>query len=188
MASVFLEAEAELQPHLEVVDPAVADVAADLRDLEPVEVAERPARAGDRVADRGVDAVGRRPDDLADGVDVVAHARVLAEGRVRHPIAYGPTVPAVAVVTDSTSYLPRELVAARGIREVSLYVSDGAAQRRELDVSDYARFYDDLRPARDLPTTSQPSVGDFTAVYEPLLAAGDDVVSVHISGGISGTV
>jgi len=97
-------------------------------------------------------------------------------------------VPGVAVVTDSTSYLPRELVAARGIREVSLYVSDGAAQRRELDVSDYARFYDDLRTARDLPTTSQPSVGDFTAVYEPLLAAGDDVVSVHISGGISGTV
>jgi DegV family protein with EDD domain len=97
-------------------------------------------------------------------------------------------VPAVAVVTDSTSYLPRDVVAARGIHEVSLYVRDGGGQRRELDISDYARFYEDLRGATDLPTTSQPSIGDFTAVYEPLAATGCDVVSVHISGGISGTV
>jgi DegV family protein with EDD domain len=96
-------------------------------------------------------------------------------------------VPGVAVVTDSTSYLPRDLAAARGVHEVSLYVSDGAGQRRELDISDYARFYADLRAATDLPTTSQPSIGDFEAVYEPLVAAGDDVVSVHISAGISGT-
>jgi DegV family protein with EDD domain len=97
-------------------------------------------------------------------------------------------VPGVAVVTDSTSYLPRDLVAARAIHEVSLYVSDGGGQRRELDISDYARFYADLRVATDLPTTSQPSIGDFETVYEPLAAAGGDVVSVHISGGISGTV
>jgi DegV family protein with EDD domain len=97
-------------------------------------------------------------------------------------------VPAVAVVTDSTSYLPRDVVAALGIHEVSLYVSDGDTQRRELDIDDYARFYADLRDATGVPTTSQPSIGDFTAVYEPLLADGRDVVSVHISGGISGTV
>jgi DegV family protein with EDD domain len=97
-------------------------------------------------------------------------------------------VPGVAVVTDSTSYLPRELVAARDIHEVSLYVSDGAGQRRELDISDYARFYEDLRTTDQLPSTSQPSIGDFAAVYAPLAAAGRDVVSVHISGGISGTI
>src|SRR6185312_12915926 len=94
----------------------------------------------------------------------------------------------VAVVTDSTSYLPRDMVAANGIHEVSLYVRDGSGPRRELEISDYGRFYDDLRGAADLPTTSQPSIGDFTAVYAPLVAAGSDVVSVHISGGISGTV
>ena len=97
-------------------------------------------------------------------------------------------MPAVAVVTDSTSYLPRDLVAANGIHEVSLYVSDGTAQRRELEIADYARFYADLRDAARLPTTSQPSIGDFAAVYAPLAAAGQDVVSIHISGGISGTV
>src|SRR6202022_4110940 len=40
----------------------------------------------------------------------------------------------------------------------------------------------------DLPTTSQPSIGDFLAVYEPLLDAGNDVVSIHLAGGMSGTV
>jgi DegV family protein with EDD domain len=97
-------------------------------------------------------------------------------------------MPDVAVVTDSTSYLPRELVAAHSIHEVSLYVHDGGGQRRELDIDDYARFYSDLRTAATLPSTSQPSIGDFAAVYAPLLAAGRDVVSIHISGGISGTV
>jgi fatty acid kinase fatty acid binding subunit len=97
-------------------------------------------------------------------------------------------MPHVAVVTDSTSYLPAELVAARDIQVVSLYVNDGGGQRREADIDDYAAFYEQLATARELPTTSQPSIGDFLAVYEPLAAAGREIVSVHISGGISGTL
>ena len=38
-----------------------------------------------------------------------------------------------------------------------------------------------------MPSTSQPSVGDFLAVYEPLLDGGADIVSIHLSAGISGT-
>ena len=49
-------------------------------------------------------------------------------------------------------------------------------------------FYRRLRSADRLPTTSQPSIGDFLEVYEPLVDEGLEVVSVHISGGISGTV
>jgi len=94
----------------------------------------------------------------------------------------------VAIVTDSTHYTARELIAAAGVREVSLYVRDGAQTRRENDVTDYDAFYAGLREADELPTTSQPSIGDFVAAYEPLLAAGSDVVSIHLSGGISGTV
>src|ERR687886_1589038 len=97
-------------------------------------------------------------------------------------------MPEVAVVCDSTSYLPRDLLAAHGIHEVSLYVSDGGGQRRELDIADYGRFYAELRSAGELPTTSQPSIGDFVAAYAPHAEAGRDIVSVHISGGISGTV
>jgi DegV family protein with EDD domain len=97
-------------------------------------------------------------------------------------------MPDVAVVTDTTHYLPAELVAQRGVREVSLYVRDGDRQQREADISDLDAFYDGLRAASSLPTTSQPSIGDFLAVYEPLVQEGRDVVSIHISGGISGTV
>jgi DegV family protein with EDD domain len=97
-------------------------------------------------------------------------------------------MPDVAVVTDTTHYLPRETVAELAVGEVSLYVNDGERQEREADIVDFAAFYDGLRTAATLPTTSQPSIGDFLAVYEPLLAAGRDIVSIHISGGISGTV
>jgi DegV family protein with EDD domain len=94
----------------------------------------------------------------------------------------------VAVVTDTTHYLPRELVEANEIHEVSLYVNWPDAQERDSAMGTFDGFYDRLRSARELPTTSQPSVGDFLAVYEPLLAEGKDIVSIHLSGGISGTV
>jgi DegV family protein with EDD domain len=98
-------------------------------------------------------------------------------------------VPPVAIVTDTTAYLPREVVEANQITLVSLYINwAGERTERESDITDIDAFMDELRAGEQLPTTSQPSVGDFIAAYEPLLAEGRDVVSVHISGGISGTV
>ena len=95
----------------------------------------------------------------------------------------------IAVVSDSTGYLPADLVAANRLHLVSLYVVFGGDRTvPETEITDYAGFFEELRAAEHLPTTSQPSVGDFIAAYEPLLAAGDDVISIHISGGISGTV
>src|SRR5919109_1751640 len=94
----------------------------------------------------------------------------------------------VAVVTDSTSYLPPELIQRDGIHVVPLYVVfEGNRTVPEVEITDYPAFFEELRSAEKLPTTSQPSVGDFTAVFEPLLAEGGEVVSVHISGGLSGT-
>src|ERR1700712_722851 len=93
----------------------------------------------------------------------------------------------VRVVSDSTHYFPPEAVAALRLETVSLSVHRAEASEREIDITDSAAFYDSLRGGADLPTTSQPSIGDFLAVYEPLLAAGDDVVSIHISGAVSGT-
>jgi DegV family protein with EDD domain len=98
-------------------------------------------------------------------------------------------MPNVAVVSDTTAYLPTAVVAEHGIELVSLYVNFGPDRTiPESEIDDYDQFFEELRSAERLPTTSQPSVGDFVAVYEPLLAAGRDVVSIHISGGISGTV
>jgi DegV family protein with EDD domain len=94
----------------------------------------------------------------------------------------------VAVVTDSTSYLPPELIERHGIKVVPLYVVFGGDRIvPEVEITDYPAFFEELRTAEKLPTTSQPSVGDFTATFEPLLAAGQEIVSVHISGGLSGT-
>jgi DegV family protein with EDD domain len=94
----------------------------------------------------------------------------------------------VTVVTDSTSYLPPALIERHGIRVVPLYVVfEGDRPLSELEITDYPAFFEELRTADKLPTTSQPSVGDFAAVFEPLLADGGEVVSVHISGGLSGT-
>jgi DegV family protein with EDD domain len=92
-----------------------------------------------------------------------------------------------AVVCDTTAYLPRDLVDERGIETISLYVSVDGHQESELDVSDYVDFYKRLRASESGATTSQPSIGDFISVYEPLLDAGKEVVSIHISAGISGT-
>ena len=94
----------------------------------------------------------------------------------------------VSVVTDSTSYLPPDLIERNRIAVVPLYVVFGGDRTvPEVEITDYPAFFEELRSAEKLPTTSQPSVGDFTAVFEPLLANGGEVVSVHISGGLSGT-
>ncbi len=107
-------------------------------------------------------------------------------------------MPPVAIVTDTTSYLPRTLAGNEGIHQVSLYVGWGGegsgdgeegwvGRQREIELESFDAFYERLRSDPALPTTSQPSIGDFLAVWEPLLEEGRDIVSVHLSGGISGT-
>jgi DegV family protein with EDD domain len=98
-------------------------------------------------------------------------------------------VPRVAIVSDTTAYLPPDVVEANQITLVSLYINWGGERtEREADITDINGFMQELRTGEQLPTTSQPSVGDFMSAYEPLLADGGEVVSIHISGGISGTV
>jgi DegV family protein with EDD domain len=81
------------------------------------------------------------------------------------------------------------MIADLGIHRISLYVTlDGVEKREsEIDAGEYDDFYERLSKSPEGATTSQPSVGDFTAIYEPLLANGGDVVSIHLSAGISGT-
>jgi DegV family protein with EDD domain len=96
-------------------------------------------------------------------------------------------MPGVAVATDSTHYLPRELAAREDVHQISLYVGWEGESQRELEMPSFDAFYERLRTDSELPTTSQPSIGDFLAVWEPLIEAGQDVVSIHLAGGISGT-
>ncbi len=78
----------------------------------------------------------------------------------------------VALVTDSCHYLPRELAAALAIHEVSLYVNHDDTTERESDITDLAGYYRRLADLDTLPTTSQPSIGDFLAGYQTMLDAG----------------
>jgi DegV family protein with EDD domain len=95
---------------------------------------------------------------------------------------------AVTIVTDSCHYIPRSLLEERGIRQVSLYIHWRDQSQRESEIVDYDAYYERLRTEAELPTTSQPSIGDFLEVYEPLLDDGHEVVSIHLAGGMSGTV
>ena len=93
----------------------------------------------------------------------------------------------VAVVTDSTAYLPAPLIDRWQIHQVSLYVGWDGELRPEHEYADLEAFYARLRDSPHLPTTSQPSVGDFLACFQPLVSAGRDVVSIHLASGLSGT-
>src|SRR6201999_3833857 len=94
----------------------------------------------------------------------------------------------VAIVSDTCHYLPTELAQEQGIHQVSLYVHWPEGAEREADISDYDAYYRRLGSGGALTTTSPPSSGGFLAVYEPLLERGDEIVSVHLAGGMSGTV
>jgi DegV family protein with EDD domain len=95
---------------------------------------------------------------------------------------------AVAIVTDTCHYLPRELVAQNDVHQASLYIHRDGSAERESELDDYDGYYAELGTAKQLPTTSQPSIGDFLEVYEPLLERANEIVSVHLAGGMSGTV
>jgi len=93
------------------------------------------------------------------------------------------------IVTDSGTDLgmsPEQLDRLR-IHVVPLVVTlDGKSFREGVDIEPQA-FYARLAVARDLPTTSQPSPGDFAEVYERIAARGSEILSVHMSSGLSGT-
>ena len=95
---------------------------------------------------------------------------------------------AIKVVTDSTSDLPADVAESLGIEVVPLNVhfeSDVYKDRVNLMPD---AFYDKLINGDILPTTSQPSVGEFIDVYERLGSDADGIVSVHISEKLSGTM
>ncbi len=93
----------------------------------------------------------------------------------------------MAIVTDSTTYLPQSLIDSLSVNQVSLYVGWGGDLRPEHEYRDLDAFYAKLAASPQLPTTSQPSVGDFLSCYRPLLESGCDVLSIHIAAGLSGT-
>ena len=92
-----------------------------------------------------------------------------------------------AIVTDSTAYLSKEMREKFHIHMVPLsVVFDHESFREEIDLSAES-FYQLVKERRELPTTSQPSVGQFVETYEKLSQNYDAVISIHLSSGLSGT-
>lgn len=94
----------------------------------------------------------------------------------------------VAIITDSTAYLPEYLVDELGIHVIPLTLLWGEDVYRDgVDIRS-EEFYGCLAEANVLPTTSQPSVGEFTSLFSRLLDEDYAVLAMLISSGISGTV
>lgn len=97
-------------------------------------------------------------------------------------------MPGVAIVTDSTADFPVEYIEKYNITVVPLsvifdetaYIDNGTNITIE-------EFYEKLRTSKKLPTTAQPTPGDFAIVYKNLLKNHRSIISVHISKKMSGT-
>jgi DegV family protein with EDD domain len=92
-----------------------------------------------------------------------------------------------AIVIDSTSDFPEAPERFPNWRMVPLYVRFGDESYRDYVELGPHEFYERLRTAESLPTTSQPTPGDFLECYEGL-GAYERILSLHISGKLSGTV
>ncbi len=93
------------------------------------------------------------------------------------------------IVTDSGTdlYLPAEQMAELDIHVVPLVVTlEGKTYREGVDIQT-EEFYQKLASTDSLPQTSQPSAGDFAEVYRKIAKEDDEILSIHISSGLSGT-
>jgi DegV family protein with EDD domain len=101
----------------------------------------------------------------------------------------GYAMNSIRIVTDSTAALPDDWLEAHNVAVVPLLVNiESEVYKEGVEISN-RDFYARLRKVQELPTTSQPSSGDFLATYKRLLEEGaNTIISIHISSGISGTV
>lgn len=94
------------------------------------------------------------------------------------------------IITDSGTdlYIPTEQVTELGIYIVPLVVTlDGKSYREDVGIQP-DEFYQLLAASDSLPSTSQPSVGDFAETYRRVAATDPDILSIHMTSGLSGTV
>ncbi|MEK9197474.1 DegV family protein [Ureibacillus sp. 179-F W5.1 NHS] len=93
----------------------------------------------------------------------------------------------IAVVTDSTAYLTPEERARYNIRMIPLSVNlEDGSYEEEVEIT-ASQFYDKVRGAKEFPKTTQPPIGKFVELFEELAKDYDEVISIHLSSGISGT-
>lgn len=93
----------------------------------------------------------------------------------------------VKIVTDLEAKLTPELMERFDIRTMPLWIHFGEESYQEGVNITREEFYERLTTSAEFPKTSQASVGQFVELYRPMVEAGHEIVSIHISGGLSGT-
>ncbi|MFZ5918287.1 MAG: DegV family protein [Chloroflexota bacterium] len=92
------------------------------------------------------------------------------------------------IVTDSAADLPADEVRDLGIIVAPLLIQFPGEEIRSEDISPDA-FYDRLKAiAPNVPTTAMPSAGEFAELYRQAAAVAKEILSIHISSGLSGTI
>src|SRR4030043_1887982 len=94
----------------------------------------------------------------------------------------------IAIVTDSTADIPKDLIEKFKIKVIPLYVNfeDRSYLEDGLDITG-KQFYEKLKEAKKQVTTSQPTPQDFLKAYNELLKENETIISIHISRKMSGT-
>jgi len=92
------------------------------------------------------------------------------------------------IVTDSAADLTTAQLEALQVRTIPLSINlDGKTYRSGIDLQPN-EFYQLLSETESFPTTSQPSPGDFAALYRQMALTDPEILSIHISSGLSGTL
>ena len=93
---------------------------------------------------------------------------------------------AVKIITDSTSYIPKELAKELDITVVSLNVILNGESYKELDLEN-KEFYKKMDLSGEIPTSSQPGMDELLKVFKDKIDNGDEVFAIFISAKMSGT-
>lgn len=95
----------------------------------------------------------------------------------------------IKIVTDSTTDMLPEQASKHGIAVIPLNVHFGDEVYKDDGIDLTAdQFYHKLATSPVMPRTSQPSAGEFMELYQKLAAEADEIISIHISGRLSGTI
>ncbi len=93
---------------------------------------------------------------------------------------------AIKIVTDSTSYIPKEYVNKYDIKIASLNVVMNGESRREVDI-DNKNFYEEMSKSSEIPKSSQPIPEEMLNIFKDIVANGDSIVGIFLSSKMSGT-
>jgi DegV family protein with EDD domain len=96
--------------------------------------------------------------------------------------------PTMKILTDCAADLPAEEAESLGITVAPLFIQfpEGEVNSNDLSPDDFYQRLVDMQP--HIPTTAQPSTGIFMDLFQKLAPTGEEILSIHISSGLSGTI